>query len=103
MHRLNRKRSDKDLTKSLQFLTPIMTLSLEGVVSASYLMAILTFGLTSVILLIFNVLYYLVGFLSALAAILVYYVMISYPTSVMNSYKLSLSEEADMVFEQFIL
>jgi Flp pilus assembly protein TadB len=80
-----------------------MTLSLEGVVSASYLMAILTFGLTSVILLIFNVLYYLVGFLSALAAILVYYVMISYPTSVMNSYKLSLSEEADMVFEQFIL
>ncbi|MHA2161613.1 MAG: type II secretion system F family protein, partial [Candidatus Thorarchaeota archaeon] len=102
-HRLSRKSSDRDLTKALQFLSPLMTLSLEGVVSASYLMATLTFALLSVILLIFNVLIYLVGFLSALAAIIVYFIMISYPTSVMNSYKLSLSEEADLVFEQFIL
>ncbi|MGY5855147.1 MAG: type II secretion system F family protein, partial [Candidatus Thorarchaeota archaeon] len=35
--------------------------------------------------------------------VLTYYIVITYPISLMNSYKQGLSEEADLVFEQFIL
>ena len=37
------------------------------------------------------------------ATVLGYYLVINYPVSLMNSYRLSLSEEADLVYEQFIL
>jgi hypothetical protein len=98
-----RKIDDKDLIRAARFLSPVMVITPQGVVSASFLSAtLILFGaMVSLLLLGLNILVAIP--LSAMLSIVVYYIVISYPISLMNGYRLGLSEEADIVFEQFIL
>jgi hypothetical protein len=100
---ITRKTDDKELTRAVHFLSPVMDISPQGVVSASFLSAalILVGAVTSLVLLGLNILITMP--ISAMLSIAFYYIVISYPISMMNSYRLGLSEEADIVFEQFIL
>ena len=101
--RITRKSDDRDLTRAVRFLLPMMTITSQGVVAASYLMATLTLILTFLLLTFFGVNLLITIPLAAMACLVAYFIVISYPISMMNSYKLGLSEEADLVFEQFIL
>lgn len=94
---------DRELARAVRFLSPIMTLTTQGVVMTAYFSS-MTILLLSMILLIFFGVNLLVTIpLAIMASLVTYYIVISYPISMMNSYKLGLSEEADLVFEQFIL
>jgi hypothetical protein len=101
--RITRKTDDRELTRAVRFLLPIMDVSVQGVVSAAYFSATITLitAFLSLFLLGLNTLVALP--LSVMLAIVLYYLVLSYPISTMNSYRLGLSEEADIVFEQFIL
>ncbi len=101
--KITRKIDDRDLTRAVRFLSPMMTVTTQGVVAASYFSASSTFVLAVLMLIFFGVNLLLTIPLAAMACVVVYYIVISYPISMMNSYKLGLSEEADLVFEQFIL
>ncbi len=101
--RITRKTTDHELTRAVRFLDPIMTISAQGVVAASVLSSILTLILTFLLLTLFGVTLFITIPLTLMATVVTYYIVISYPISIMNSYKLGLSEEADLVFEQFIL
>jgi len=101
--RLASKRKDKDLSRAVRFLAPRMELTEKGVVSAAYFLPVFL-GLAMVWFLSFIKVGLLVAVsLSGIAAIVVYYAVVSYPVSLMNSYRIGLSEEADVVFEQFVL
>ncbi|MFW9845529.1 MAG: type II secretion system F family protein [Candidatus Thorarchaeota archaeon] len=100
---LGARKDDRELAKAVKFLEPKMQITTQGVAAASYLSSL-------VILFSFLVIFVLLGThllvavpLSAIASAIAYYAVISYPVSTMNSYRLGLSEEADLVFEQFIL
>ncbi len=101
--RITRKTDNRELARAVRFLLPLMAVTAQGVVSAAYLSAAVTFfgAVTTLLLLRLNLLIAIP--LSAMLAVVIYYIVISYPVSAMNSYKLGLSEEADIVFEQFIL
>ena len=101
--RTSRKRDDKELQKAVKFLTPIMDVSVRGVSAAANLMSVLILLLLFFILSLFQLNLIIIVPLAGMAAVVTYYIIISYPVSIMNSYKLGLSEEADLVFEQFIL
>ena len=103
LHRIGSRKKDRELVRAIVFLKPLMQVTAEGVVSASYLAAILTISMTSLALLLLGITVPVAVLLSLLTAIIAYYVIATYPISVMNSYKLGLSEEADLIFEQFIL
>ncbi len=97
------RREDRDLTKAVRFLETRMQVSTQGVFAASYLTSTLVF-VSSLLVFIFLEASILVAIpISAIASAIAYYAIVSYPVSTMNSYKLGLSEEADLVFEQFIL
>ena len=101
--RLASRRKDKDLSRAVRFLAPRMKLTDKGVVSAAYFLPVVL-GFTMVWFMSFIRIGFLAAVsLSAIAAIVVYYLVISYPVSLMNSYRIGLSEEADVVFEQFLL
>ena len=94
---------DRELQKAVKFLAPLMKITVKGVKGAAVITSVVVFLIVSALLLSFTVhpiIYYPISFLSA---IIVLYVVLNYPISIMNSYKLGLSEEADLVFEQFIL
>ncbi|TFG34326.1 hypothetical protein EU527_03765 [Candidatus Thorarchaeota archaeon] len=101
--RISKRIDDRELSRAVNFLAPLMTLSIQSVVAAAYFSSFLVLFLSFVLLIIFGVNIIVIVPLSAMAAVVTYYIVISYPVSVMNSYKLGLSEEADLVFEQFIL
>ncbi len=101
--KITRKIDDRDLTRAVRFLSPMMTVTTQGVIAAAYLSASSTLVLAMLLLLFFGVNLLLSIPLAAMACIVAYYIVITYPISMMNSYKLGLSEEADLVFEQFIL
>ncbi|MBN2230594.1 MAG: type II secretion system F family protein [Candidatus Thorarchaeota archaeon] len=101
--RISKRKDDKDLTRAVRFLAPIMKVTVEGIVAAAYLSALLVLIGASLSLLFFGVDFLIIVPLSAMLCVLVYYIVINYPVSMMNSYKLGLSEEADIVYEQFIL
>jgi len=101
--RITRKSEDRELTRAVRFLLPMMTITSQGVVAASYLMATTTLILTLLLLTFFGVNLLITIPLAAMVCLVAYFIVISYPISMMNSYKLGLSEEADLVFEQFIL
>ncbi|MFW9871058.1 MAG: type II secretion system F family protein, partial [Candidatus Thorarchaeota archaeon] len=84
-------------------LAPLMTLSVRGVKAAADLISILLFVLVSILLYVLGLSLIIVVPLSGLVSIISFYIIQTYPVSLMNSYKLGLSEEADLVFEQFIL
>jgi Flp pilus assembly protein TadB len=100
---LGARKEDRELRKAVSFLAPLMTLTVQGIAAASYLSTLIV--LISLVLLLTYVGISLIIVLpvSLLSALVVYFIVLSYPVSVMNGYKLSLSEEADLVFEQFIL
>jgi hypothetical protein len=100
---IKRKRDDKEIARSVRFLSPVMVITPQGVVSASILSATMIFVGTMVLLFLLGLSLLIVIPLSAMLSILIYYIVVSYPVSMMNNYKLGLSEEADIVFEQFIL
>ncbi len=101
--RAARHREDWELDRATRFLSPMMTITPQGVVAGAYLYSVLT-------LLVIVVIGFLLSFpviatvpLALINALLIYYAFVTYPVNRMNSYKLSLSEEADVVFEQFLL
>ncbi|MFW9805136.1 MAG: type II secretion system F family protein, partial [Candidatus Thorarchaeota archaeon] len=101
--RSSRKRDDKELQKAVKFLVPLMDISVRGVSAAANLMSVLILLLLFFILALFELSLLIIVPLAGMAAVLTYYIVISYPVTIMNGYKLGLSEEADLVFEQFIL
>jgi hypothetical protein len=101
--RITKKTDDRELTRAVRFLLPIMKVSVQGVVSAAYLSAATTLLGAFLALFLFGLDILIAIPLSAMLSIVVYYIVVSYPVSTMNSYRLGLSEEADIVFEQFIL
>ncbi|TFH03066.1 MAG: hypothetical protein E4H14_17200, partial [Candidatus Thorarchaeota archaeon] len=103
---VSRKTSEtenRELARAVRFLSPIMILTLKGVVAAAYFSATLILLLSLILLTFFGVNLFITIPLSIMASLVTFYIVISYPVSMMNSYKLGLSEEADLVFEQFIL
>jgi len=100
---LGRRKKDRELDRAVRFLAPKMNLTSQGVASTSYLVAFLVLVglLWSMSLLATNPLVIVPP--STIIAVVAYYFMVSYPVSLMNSYKSALSEEADIVFEQFVL
>lgn len=94
---------NRDLARAVRFLKPMMTLTIKGVVAAAYLSATIILLLSMTLLLFFGVNLFITAPLAIMASLVTFYIVISYPVSMMNSYKLGLSEEADLVFEQFIL
>ena len=98
-----RKRDDKDLQKAVKFLTPLMDITVRGVEAAANLMSVIILLLLVFLLTLIELSILIVAPLAGMAAIVTYYIIVTYPVSLMNSYKMHLSEEADLVFEQFIL
>ncbi len=101
--RSDQTQGDKELRKAVKFLAPMMTLTVQGVKAAAYLTSILLFVSMTILLYIMGLSLFIVIPLSTMASIIALYIVQTYPISLMNSYKLGLSEEADLVFEQFIL
>lgn len=100
---LGARKKDKELDRAVRFLAPKMNLTSKGVASASYLVSFLVFiGLLWLMSrLATNPLIIVPP--STVIAVVAYYIIVSHPVSLMNSYKIGLSEEADIVFEQFVL
>ncbi|MFX1606298.1 MAG: type II secretion system F family protein [Promethearchaeota archaeon] len=101
--RTSRKQDDRQLQKAVKFLTPMMDISVRGVEAAANLLSVLVLLLLVFLLTLLELNLLIVAPIAGLAAVVTYYIIVSYPVSMMNNYKLGLSEEADLVFEQFIL
>jgi hypothetical protein len=80
-----------------------MQVTVQGVAAAAYLISFLVVFGTLAAMIISQVHIIIATPLALLISVVSYYVVISHPVTKMNSYKLSLSEEADLVFEQFVL
>ncbi len=93
----------RDLERAVKFLKPLMKISAEGVLAAARLMGILMTLLFVFLLLFLNSSILVATPLSLIVGVLTYYVVASYPINTMNSYKIELSEESDIIFEQFLL
>jgi hypothetical protein len=100
---LGGRREDRDLAKAVRFLESRMQVSTQGVFAASYLTSTLILISSLIVFTLLDASILVAIPISAIASAIAYYAVVSYPVSTMNSYKLSLSEEADLVFEQFIL
>ncbi|MFW9793512.1 MAG: type II secretion system F family protein [Candidatus Thorarchaeota archaeon] len=101
--RTSRKYDDKELQKAVRFLAPLMDISVRGVKAAANLFSVLILLIVVFILTFLELSIFIVAPLAGMAGVVTYYIIATYPVSVMNSYKLGLSQEADLVFEQFIL
>ncbi|MHA2118507.1 MAG: type II secretion system F family protein, partial [Candidatus Thorarchaeota archaeon] len=97
------RREDRDLAKAVRFLESRMQVSTQGVFAASYLTSTLILISSLIVFIMLDASILVAIPISAIASAIAYYAVVSYPVSTMNSYKLGLSEEADLVFEQFIL
>ncbi len=102
-NRLGGRNQDTELRRAARFLSPMMSLTVTGVVSAAYLTGLLSFVFVFIALVLFQISALIALPLAAMFSVVAYYFVINYPVSVMNGYRLSLSEEADIVYEQFIL
>ena len=100
---ISRRTDDSDLSRAVKFLAPLMILTTQGIISASFFSATLILLCSFLFLYLFGINIIVIIPLSVMASVLTYYIVVSYPVSLMNSYKLGLSEEADLVFEQFVL
>jgi hypothetical protein len=101
--RTSRKLDDKELERAVKFLAPMMDISARGVKAAANLLSVLVLLLLVFLLTFLELSLLIVAPLAGIAGVVTYYIIVTYPVSMMNSYKLGLSEEADLVFEQFIL
>ncbi len=100
---LGNRSKNRELEKAVNFLAPLMMLSVQGVMAAAYLMSTAIFVLLLLIAFFLEISLFLSIPLAIISAILMHYAIGTYPISKMNSFRLSLSEEADIVFEQFVL
>ncbi|MCK5151557.1 MAG: hypothetical protein KAQ65_06950, partial [Candidatus Thorarchaeota archaeon] len=75
LHRIGGRTRDRDLLKAVVFLSPLMKITPEGIVSASYFTAILIFISLTSILYLLNVSLLIGVLLSLLASLIVYYVV----------------------------
>ncbi|MHA1960552.1 MAG: type II secretion system F family protein [Candidatus Thorarchaeota archaeon] len=98
-----RRRDDKELSKAVAFLAQTMRITEVGVIASAYLCSLVVLVLSSVLLILANLHLLLVLPLSLVLTVLVYYAVSTYPVSLMNRNKQLLSEEADLIFEQFVL
>ncbi len=98
-----RPRDERELDRAVKFLRPLMRLSVPGVVAASRLIAFLCLVSVLTLLLLLGVHPAASVPLSIMMTVLVYYAMVTYPVSTMNRYRVALSEESDIMFEQFLL
>ncbi|MFW9813477.1 MAG: type II secretion system F family protein [Candidatus Thorarchaeota archaeon] len=94
---------DRELEKAVKFLDPIMKITVRGIKGAALVCFLLTIFMVPIVLGILNVPLIINLPITGLAAVISFYIVGNYPISIMSSYKLGLSEEADLVFEQFIL
>jgi hypothetical protein len=95
---------DSELQKAVKFLAPLMKITVRGVKGATLLTLILVITSLGTLFLFIMGISILIGIpIIFLAGLISGYIVSNYPISIMNSYKLGLSEEADLVFEQFIL
>ncbi|MEM4735342.1 MAG: type II secretion system F family protein [Candidatus Thorarchaeota archaeon] len=103
LSRTDAGRVDRDLARAVRFLRPSMSLDVNGVVGAARLLAIVAWSLSllSLIALTGSVIVSIP--LSLMVGLLAYYAAISYPINLMNAYRIALSEESDLIFEQFVL
>ena len=101
--RTSRKLDDKELERAVKFLAPMMDISVRGVKAAANLLSVLVLLLLVFLLTFLELSLLIVAPIAGMAGVVTYYIIVTYPVSMMNSYKLGLSEEADLVFEQFIL
>jgi pilus assembly protein TadC len=97
------RKEDRDLAKAAKFLESRIQVTTQGVFAASYLISFLVLVSAILVFLLLEASMLIAIPISAIASGISYYAVASYPISTMNSYKLGLSEEADLVFEQFIL
>jgi pilus assembly protein TadC len=102
-NRIEGRQRNKELQRAVKFLSPLMSLTSRGVVSAAYLSSSSSLAFVLLALYLFQVGLILAIPLALMLAVLIYYLLVNYPVSLMNGYRLSLSEEADLVYEQFIL
>ncbi len=103
LHKVSNKYKDRDLNKAVVFLSPMMKLTPQGVVSASYCLSLLVFVILTSLLHVWGLSLPVLFLLSLIAALLTYFIILNFPISTMESYRVGLSEEADLVFEQFVL
>ena len=101
--RMSKTPEDKELQRAVKFLAPLMNITTRGVKAAANLMSVLILVFVVFLLTFLELNLLIVAPLAGMAGVVTYYIIASYPISMMNSYKLGLSEEADLVFEQFIL
>jgi len=99
----SRTTNNRELQRAVKFLTPIMDVSVRGVKAAANLLSVLILVFVVFLLTFLELDLVIIAPLAGMAGVVTYYIIASYPISMMNSYKLGLSEEADLVFEQFIL
>lgn len=100
---LGRQRNDYELEQAVAFLRPLLDISTQGVFSIAYFLSSVIIILSSLTAVVLNLQLVVIIPLSLITGIITYYVTVNYPVSRMNSYRLSLAEEADLLFEQFIL
>ena len=101
--KLGARNDDPELRKAVMFLSPFMHVTTQGVVSAAFLLLTITFLLILWLLIVIGMSLFVAIPLSIIIGLLVYYGIMSYPINKMSSYKMTLSEESDLIFEQFIL
>ncbi len=103
LYTILRPREDRELERAVKFLRPVMTVSVPAVIATARIMALLT--LVSLMGLLLSIRLHPIASapLSIMIAFLVYYAIVTYPVSMMNRYRVELSEESDIMFEQFLL
>lgn len=100
---LAKTRDNEDMGRAVAFLTPILSLSVSSVYSAAYLVSMISFAATALLLVVIGSSIFLIVPVSLLTAVFAYYVIVTHPERIMDSYKVTLSEHADILFEQFVL
>jgi pilus assembly protein TadC len=100
---LAERQSNRDLERALIFLKPLIKVNQKEVYSTAYFLSFLMFIAGLFISFILNLFIIISVPIIIGTTILVYYVILSYPVSLMNSYRVELSEESDIIFEQIIL
>ncbi len=96
-------RENEDMGRAVAFLSPLLSLSVLSVYSAAYLVSTVAF--TGIALLLFASQNppFLLAPISLLGGVLSYYSIVTHPERIMDGYRVTLSEHADMIFEQFVL
>ncbi len=91
------------MERATRFLSPLMRITPESVVAGGYLYALLTLIIVFLVGAAVNLSLIMIVPLALINALFVFYAFVSYPVNRMNAYRLTLSEETDIIFEEFLL